>query len=134
ELEGALNRLIALHQLNNHPPTIELVKDLLGSLTTTRGLGLTAKKLLGLVAQYYDITMEDLVSASRKKHLVTPRQVAMYLMREELKSSFPSIGQELGGRDHTTAMHACLKVAQELETNEKTQQDIHNLRQQLYNQ
>ena len=134
ELEGALNRLIALHQLNNRPPTMELVKDLLGSLTTTRGVGLTAKKLLGVVAQYYDVTLEDLVSASRKKHLVTPRQVTMYLMREELKSSFPSIGQELGGRDHTTAMHACLKVAQELEVNEKTQQDIHNLRQQLYNQ
>ena len=133
ELEGALNRLIALHQLNNRPPNMELAKELLGSLTTSRGSNLTPKKILAVVAQYYDVALEDLVGASRKKHLVTPRQITMYLMREELKSSFPTIGQELGGRDHTTAMHACLKVARELESNEKTQQDIHNLKQQIYN-
>ena len=133
ELEGALNRLIALHQLNNRPPTLELAKELLGSLTTSRGSSLTPKKVLGVVAQYYDVTLDDLVGISRKKHLVTPRQVAMYLMREELKASFPTIGQELGGRDHTTAMHACLKVAQDLAGSEKTQQDIHNLKQQIHN-
>jgi chromosomal replication initiator protein len=110
-----------------------LAKEVLGSLTTSRGSSLTPKKVLGVVAQYYDVTLDDLVGISRKKHLVTPRQVAMYLMREELKASFPTIGQELGGRDHTTAMHACLKVAQDLAGSEKTQQDIHNLKQQIHN-
>lgn len=58
----------------------------------------------------------------------------MYLMREELKSSFPNIGQELGDRDHTTAMHACTKMAREIETDDKLKQDINLIRQRLYSQ
>jgi chromosomal replication initiator protein len=133
ELEGALNRLIAYHQLNNRAPSLESVKELLHGLQVGGGhnKSLTGKKIVTLVAQYYDVSTDDLLGTSRKKHLVEPRQVAMYLMREELKASFPTIGQEMGGRDHTTAMHSCLKVAKEVEVNEKTRQDIHNLKQQL---
>ncbi len=136
ELEGALNRIIAYHQLNNHPPTLESVRELLSSLrvgSKAAASGISTKKMVVVVAQYYDLPVEDLLGVSRKKQLVTPRQVAMYLMREELKASFPTIGQELGGRDHTTAMHACLKVARDLELDEKLKQDIHNLKQQIYN-
>ncbi len=133
ELEGALNRIVAYHQLNNRAPSLESVKELLHGLQSGGGhnKSLTSKKILATIAQYYDVGADDLLGVSRKKHLVEPRQVAMYLMREELKASFPTIGQEMGGRDHTTAMHSCLKVAKELETNEKVRQDIHNLRQQL---
>lgn len=133
ELEGALNRIIAYHQLNNQPPTIALVQELMSNLRSTNkyGSNLTSKKILNTVAQYYDITLEELVGGSRKKNLVIPRQVAMYLMREELKSSFPTIGQELGGRDHTTAMHACTKIQLAIKTDAKIQQDIHNLKLQL---
>ncbi len=133
ELEGALNRLIAYHQLNNRPPSLESVKELLHGLQDGGGYtkNLTSKKILNTVALYYDVSLADLLGASRKKHLVEPRQVTMYLMREELKASFPTIGQEMGGRDHTTAMHSCLKVARELETSDKVRQDIHNLKQQL---
>ncbi|KKS92962.1 MAG: Chromosomal replication initiator protein DnaA [Parcubacteria group bacterium GW2011_GWE2_43_12] len=135
ELEGALNRIIAYHQLNNQPPTLVLVQELMVNLHSTNkyGANLTSKKILNIVAQYYDITMEDLVGISRKKNLVVPRQVSMYLMREELKSSFPTIGNELGGRDHTTAMHACNKIQVVLKDDNKIQQDIHNLKQQLAN-
>lgn len=135
ELEGALNRIVAYHQLNNKPPSLESIKELLGGLQLAGGCNksLTSKRLLSIVAEYYEIKMDDLLGASRKKQLVAPRQVAMYLMREEIKASFPSIGQDLGGRDHTTAMHACLKIARELENNEKLRQDIHNLKQQLVN-
>lgn len=133
ELEGALNRIIAYHQLNNQPPTLPLVQELMANLRSANKYGgnLTSKKILSVVAQYYDITIDDLVGGSRKKNLVVPRQVSMYLMREELKSSFPTIGQELGGRDHTTAMHACTKIQESLKREEKIQQDIHNLKQQL---
>lgn len=135
ELEGALNRIIAYHQLNNQIPSLALVQELMVNLHSTNkySTNLTSKKILSVVAQYYDITMEDLVGVSRKKNLVVPRQVAMYIMREELKSSFPTIGNELGGRDHTTAMHACNKINEALKTDSKIQQDIHNLKQQLSN-
>ncbi len=133
ELEGALNRIIAYHQLNNQTPTLSLVEDLMANLRSNNKYGgnLTSKKIIASVAQYFDITINDLVGSSRKKNLVVPRQIAMYLLREELKASFPTIGQELGGRDHTTAMHACTKIQESLISNEKIQQDIHNLKQQL---
>ncbi len=135
ELEGALNRLIAYHQLNNQRPTLEVVKELIANLHPQGRYGgtLTSKKILSVVAQYYDVKLEELTGISRKKNLVVPRQMAMYLMREEIKASFPTIGQELGGRDHTTAMHACSKITNALQTDERTKQDVHNLHQHLYN-
>ena len=69
---------------------------------------------------------------SRKKELVYPRQITMYLMRKELNTSYPTIGQELGGRDHTTAMHAYNKIIKGLDRNEKTKQDVESIRQILY--
>ena len=134
ELEGALNRIIAYHQLNSSAPTLESTKTLLASVASRapRG-GLTPKIILNVVASYYDLSLDDLVGNSRKKELVFPRQISMYLMREELKSSFPNIGQEIGGRDHTTAMHAVLKIHTIVESDEKLRQDINLIRQRLYN-
>jgi len=135
ELEGALNRIMAYHQLNNAPPNLELVKNILSSLSVYRQRfgALTAKQLVSTVAEFYDISNDDLIGSSRKKELVTPRQIVMYLMREEMKSSYPAIGQELGGRDHTTAMHAYDKIKKEFEQNEKIRQDINLIRQRIYN-
>ncbi|MFH1171119.1 MAG: chromosomal replication initiator protein DnaA [bacterium] len=133
ELEGALNRILAYHELSNTAPTLESTKETLSSLVSQpKRRALTSKQLLVVVADFYDITMEDLVGVSRKRELVVPRQITMYLLREEIKCSYPNIGHELGGRDHTTAMHACSKIIQELESNEKIRQDIHLLRQRLY--
>lgn len=133
ELEGALNRVFAFHELNNVAPTIESTKEILSSLASQpKRRALTTKQLLAAVADFYDISIDDLTGISRKRELVVPRQITMYLLREEIRCSYPSIGQELGGRDHTTAMHAYTKIAQEIETNEKVRQDIHLLRQRLY--
>lgn len=133
ELEGALNRVFAYHELNNMTPTIETTKDILSSLTAQpKRRSVTTKQLLAAVAEFYDIRVDDLIGISRKRELVGPRQIAMYLLREEARCSYPNIGQELGGRDHTTAMHAYTKIAQELESNDKVRQDIHLLRQRLY--
>ncbi|MFH1112152.1 MAG: chromosomal replication initiator protein DnaA [Patescibacteria group bacterium] len=134
ELEGALNKIIAYHQLNNHVPTVESVKNILQTTTLQeRNQAVTIKKIINTVAKYYDVKIEDLLGSSRKKQLVTPRQIAMYLMRNEIKTSYPTIGQELGNRDHTTAMHAYIKITNELNNNNPLQQDIHLIRQQLYN-
>lgn len=134
ELEGALNRIIAYHQLNNTAPTLESTKVLLASVSSRaqRG-GLTSKQVLNVVASFYDLSLDDLVGSSRKRELVLPRQIAMFLLREELKSSFPNIGQELGGRDHTTAMHAVSKISKAVDSDERVRQDIALLRQRLYN-
>jgi chromosomal replication initiator protein len=135
ELEGALNRIMAFNELNNAAPTLESTKNLLSAATTRpRKSGLTAKQIISTVANFFDISLENLLGNSRKKELVVPRQIAMYLMREELKSSYPNIGNELGGRDHTTAMHACSKITAESENDEKMKQDLSLIRQRLYSQ
>ncbi len=133
ELEGALNRVIAFHQLNNTQPSLESVRALLGGISANpKKAGLTTKKLLKTVADFFDISLDELLGSSRKKELVVPRQIAMFLMREQLKSSFPNIGQEIGGRDHTTAMHACLKISDLITSDEKMKNDLAVLRQKLY--
>lgn len=134
ELEGILNKIIAFHQLNNTPPTEESVKNIISSLSSNiKRSHITPKKLIQTVAAYFDIETDGLVGNSRKKELVVPRQIVMFLMREELDASYPNIGQELGGRDHTTAMHACNKINREIENDEKIARDIEMIKQRLYN-
>lgn len=133
ELEGALNRILAIHELQNVPITLEMTKDVLSAVTEQpKRRSLTPKQLLSIVAEFYDLTLDDLMGGSRKRELVVPRQITMFLLREEIQCSYPNIGHELGGRDHTTAMHAYTKISREVESNEKIRQDIHHLRQRLY--
>lgn len=133
ELEGALNRVLAATQLTHTKPTIESVKGLLSSLVQAPKRGaMTAKQVLLAVAEYYNVTVESITGASRKKELVFPRQIAMYIMREEMLASYPTIGHELGGRDHTTAMHAFNKIQKDLVDNEKLTQDVTLIKQKLY--
>ncbi len=134
ELEGALNRIIAFHQLNGLPPTLESVKKILSSLTTNlQKRSLTSKDIIQTVANFYDVTIDDITGKSREKKLVTPRQIIMFLMRHEIKSSFPTIGGELGGRDHTTAMHAVGKIQNDYDNDEKTRREIEQIKQRMYN-
>lgn len=133
ELEGALNKIVAYHRFKNIPPTMETVKPILAGFGQTGGrASVTPRQLIQEVAQYFDISHEDLLGKSREKRLAHPRQIIMYIMREELKSSYPAIGQELGGRDHTTAMHAYDKISRGLEHDERLQQDVEALRQRVF--
>lgn len=134
ELEGALNKIIAYHQFKNTRPTLESVRELLSSVTQA-GLSkrnLTAKILVDTVSNYFDVPVADLLGKCREKRLTFPRQIIMYLMREELKSSYPAIGKTLGGRDHTTAIHAYGKIAADLQEDEKLKHDLNLIRQRLY--
>ncbi len=134
ELEGALNKIIAYHQFKNTKPTLEAAKTLLSSFGPTQAKkNVTAKHIVNTVASYYDVTVADMSGKCREKRLAFPRQVIMYLMREEISASYPSIGHELGGRDHTTAMHAYSKIAGELESSPKVRQDLDLIKQRLYN-
>ncbi len=130
ELEGALTRLITYFEFNNLSPTLESTKNILATtLAEFRETNLTAKHIIDAVAKFFDVEIKDLAGKSRKKELVFPRQIAMYLMREEINASFPAIGQELGGRDHTTAIHACNKINEDLKHNSKLKQQILSVRQ-----
>jgi len=134
ELEGALNRIIAHHQFTNNKPDLKTVQSLLSTVSRPSQIkSLTPKQIISLVANFYDLSTDDLTGKCRRKELVTPRQIVMFLMREELKTSYPTIGYELGKRDHTTAMHAYSKIAKELESNERMRQEVEILKQKLYN-
>ncbi len=133
ELEGALNKIIAFHELKNIQPTKDSVRSVLTSFEAqTMRKSATPKDVLLTVTQFYDLSTEDIKGKSREKRLSFPRQIIMYLLREELKMSYPAIGDELGGRDHTTAMHAHTKIISEIENELKVKQDIEMIKQQLY--
>ena len=133
ELEGALNKVIAYHQLKDLEPTKESVRSILSSFEAqSMKKSLTPRDLINLAAEFYDISIEDIAGKSREKKLALPRQIVMYLLREELKMSYPAIGNELGGRDHTTAMHAHTKIGTELENDLKLKQEIEAIKQRLY--
>ncbi|MCD4704973.1 chromosomal replication initiator protein DnaA [bacterium] len=133
ELEGALNRVIAIHQLNNQKITPESIKEILsGMKAKEKDAPPTNKKIIKIVAEYFDIKSDEIIGACRKKELVTPRQICMHLMRTELNRSYPSIGDEIGGRDHTTAIHGFNKIEEELKSNEKMKHDIQMIKERLY--
>lgn len=134
ELEGALNRVAAYQKLQNQSPNIEAIKPLLKSLISPPNKTINTKKIIQTVAEFYDLKEKDLILATRKKEIVKPRQIAMYLLRGELKSSFPFIGRKFGGKDHTTAIHACQKISKELEKDENLGEEITLIKQRMYNQ
>jgi chromosomal replication initiator protein len=111
ELEGALTRVTAYASLNKQRMDLPLAELVLKDLITDEGISeITASTILGQTASYFEVTLEELRSKSRNRTLVTARQIAMYLLRELTDMSLPKIGQELGGRDHTTVMHADRKI------------------------
>lgn len=134
ELEGALNRLIAYHEFNNQKPSLESTKSVLSTIISSfQQKSTSSKNIIDAVASFYDIELKDIIGQSRKKELVNPRQIVMFLMREELNHSYPTIGNELGGRDHTTAMHAYTKISKESQENERLKQDLESIKQLIYN-
>ncbi len=133
ELEGALNKMLAYSQFKNIQMTVGTAKMLLQTLESgPQRKNISPKHVISTVAGYFELKIDELLGESREKRLAVPRQITMYILRNMLKVSFPSIGDEIGGRDHTTAMHACDKIKKELDVNFQLKQDIENIRQQLY--
>ena len=134
ELEGALNKIIARVQLLNTKITPELVDKLIegGQIHSQRIVNTDA--IMNVVAEHFHIKKEDILSKSRKKDIAVPRQIAMYLIREELKLTFPNIGEALGGKDHSTVMHAWNKIKKDLVSNYTLEQDITMIKNKLYNE
>ena len=135
ELEGALNRILAFADLSGSPLTPNLVDVALSDLLPQRG-DLEPQKIVDLVAHYFNLSAEKLLGRDRSRNVALPRQIAMYLLREEANVSLPQIGEALGGRDHTTVMYAIDKISKEIkgDSGSKIGRDIMKLKEQLYQQ
>ena len=131
ELEGALNRIIAYAYLRGVALTPDLVENALADLVP-EPQPLQPEQLAQAVGTAFGFSMERLLSRDRSAEVALARQVAMYLLREEAQLSLPAIGELLGGRDHTTVMHGCQKVADLLEQDERLRRQVSSLREQLY--
>ena len=112
ELEGALNRILAMSNFTGREIDISLAKESLKDLIAVRGRQVTVENIQKTVAEYYKIKISDIHSKKRSRNFSRPRQVAMSLTRELTNLSFPEIGEAFGGRHHTTIMHACDEIEQ----------------------
>ena len=130
ELEGALNRVVAFSELSGTALTYPMAEMALTDLLPQHG-DVKPAAVVDLVARSFNVSVNRLLSPDRSRDVALPRQIAMFLMRET-NLSLPQIGQALGGRDHTTVMYACEKVADLLERDDKVRRQVVQLRQQLY--
>ncbi|KKT77255.1 MAG: Chromosomal replication initiator protein DnaA [Candidatus Giovannonibacteria bacterium GW2011_GWC2_44_8] len=130
ELEGALNAVVAKSKLSGRALSIPEVKEILDKNTQPKKI-VTANHIIKCVAEFYDVNERTLFEKTRKKEIVKPRQVAMYLLREDYSGSYPYIGQRFGGRDHTTAIHAFDKISKELKKNAQLVEEMKRIR-ELY--
>ncbi|HQN64877.1 MAG TPA: chromosomal replication initiator protein DnaA [Methylophilus sp.] len=112
ELEGALNRIVAMAKFTGHAIDVHLAKDALRDLIAVRGRQITIENIQKTVADYYKIKVADMYSKKRNRNVARPRQIAMCLARELTSHSFPEIGEAFGNRHHTTVMHACEEIEQ----------------------
>ena len=128
ELEGALNTLMIQFEMRGEPLTISDVKTLL------RGQGAAAKKAVSVqevvktIANFYGVEEGSIYEKTRRKEVVRPRQVIMFLLREDFRISFPTIGDKLGGRDHTTVIHSCEKIKNDLRSDSVLSNELHQIR------
>jgi chromosomal replication initiator protein len=133
ELEGALNRIVAYANMQGMPITSELAQAVLSNvLYNLRKRAVTPERIAIAVSEYYGVEMEALKGQKRDRAIVTPRQIAMYLMRAETDVSLLRIGAELGGRDHSTVLHACDKIDREMQENEDMRRDLAAVRELIY--
>ena len=133
DLEGTLNRLIIYQKTTNQVLNLEKTKLLLKNLLFPTKKVVNPKKIIQTVAEFYDLKEKDILSCSRKKEIVEPRQIAMFLLRKELKNSYPFIGRKFDNKDHTTAIHACKKIAKEIIVNEKLNNEINLIKERIFN-
>ena len=131
ELEGALNRVMAYSDLSGVPLSINLATMALRDFLPQHS-DLSPKDILSVVSRFFNVPMDRILGRDRTQEVAFPRQVAMYLLREQGGISLPKIGEALGGRDHTTVMYACDKVADMIERDDQLRRQVLQIREQLY--
>jgi chromosomal replication initiator protein len=132
ELEGALNQLLAYSDMRGIEPDVSTAEGLLGNIRHSRPQHLTSKQVIEKTAKHFGIKPEEICGAKRDKHIVVPRQIAMYLLRSELHLSFPKISGELGRKDHTTAIHSVEKIEKAIKLDFLIREQVSSIREKLY--
>ncbi len=131
ELEGALQSVLANARLLNKIPSLQEAREVLQKNIKAQKKT-TIIYLIKTVAEFYGISEKDIFEQTRKKQIVLPRQIAMYLLREDFNSSYPYIGEKFGGKDHTTVIHAYEKISKDIKNNGKVKEDIRQIREIIY--
>ncbi len=130
ELEGALNTIICQAQLKQKDLTLNDVKNLIKNSAKPKK-NLSPKEIIKIIADFYNINEESIYEKTRKKEIIKPRQITMYILREDFNISYPSIGEKMGGRDHTTVIHSCEKIKNDLKSDNLLAQEINQIRSML---
>lgn len=130
ELEGVINSVVCQSQLKNKELNLNDVKDLIKNSSKPKKM-ISIKDLIKIVADFFNIDPEIVCDKTRRKEVVRPRQITMYILREDFNTSYPTIGEKLGGRDHTTVIHSCEKIKNDLKTDQLLGQQITQIRSML---
>jgi chromosomal replication initiator protein len=127
ELEGALIRVVAYASLTEDQISVSLADEALKDMVPNQHRPLTIALIQKTVAEYFDLKPDDFKAKKRNRSISFPRQIAMYLCRELTDASLPKIGEDFGGRDHTTVIHACMKITQEIKSDPSLSSTVENL-------
>ncbi|MDO8575156.1 MAG: chromosomal replication initiator protein DnaA [bacterium] len=127
ELEGVLNTIVVQTQMKNKSLNLSDIKNLIKDATRIKK-NVSVKDIIKVVSQFYSIEEDSIYEKTRRKEVVKPRQIIMYILREDFNISYPSIGDKLGGRDHTTVIHSCEKIKKDLKIDQSLVQEINQIR------
>lgn len=128
ELEGALNTLMIQFEMRGQPLTINDAKALLRGAGSAQKKAISVQEVVKTIANFYQVEEGSIYEKTRRKEVVRPRQVIMYILREDFHISFPTIGEKLGGRDHTTVIHSCEKIRNDLRGDSLLNNELHQIR------
>lgn len=132
ELEGALNQLLAYSEMRGIEPDISTAEGLIGNIRHSRPQHISTKQIIDKTAKHFQIDASEICGIKRDKHIVVPRQIAMYLLRSELHLSFPKIANELGRKDHTTAIHSVEKIEKAIKLDYLIREQVATIKEKLY--
>ncbi len=132
ELEGLLNQFLAQAELYGVEPDLNMAEGVVGNIRTSRPRHLNSKQVIDATAKHFQLKVDEICGSKRDKHIVVPRQIAMYLLRSELKLSFPKIASELGRKDHTTAIHSVEKIEKAIKLDLLVREQVEAIRGRLY--
>jgi chromosomal replication initiator protein len=130
ELEGILNTIICQSQLKNRQLSLVEIKHLIKDSAKPQK-SISVKEIIKIISSFYDVSEDSIYEKSRRKEVVKPRQIIMYILREDFGISYPTIGQKLGGRDHTTVIHSCEKIKNEINEDSNLVKEIEQIRSML---
>jgi len=132
ELEGIINKILFYQEVKNVDLDAKAVEEIINNIVQQSAKNITGNQIIKAVADFYEMTIADLINRSRKKSVVEPRQAAAFLLRELINMSYNDIGEKLGKRDHTTAIYACEKISQEINKNQNLNQKIILIKDAIY--